>query len=112
MATCRNTQREVDLTAGPMPGTVQCDECGEVMLERDLTPVGTTFNSPFDQYRTRNGQSFTLMRVVDEPDDQHDEENLPMAVIRFGDGVEIEAWPEEIAKANARNPDLNVTIGD
>ncbi|WP_152346618.1 hypothetical protein [Brevibacterium sp. CFH 10365] len=55
-----------------------------------------TFESPYDEYAERNGQSFTHVREISEPDDAHDPEVLPMHVIRFDDGVEIEAWPEEI----------------
>lgn len=55
-----------------------------------------TFKSDYEQYAERNGQRFTHVRVIDTPDDTHDREALPMHVIRFDDGVEIEAWPEEI----------------
>lgn len=55
-----------------------------------------TFESTYEQHAERNGQSFTHVRVISEPDDMHDAEVLPMHVIRFDDGVEIEAWPEEI----------------
>jgi hypothetical protein len=36
------------------------------------------------------------LEVIDKPDKDHDEEVLPMYLIRFEDGQEIEAWPEEI----------------
>lgn len=55
-----------------------------------------TFQSPYDQYRERIGQPFTLIREITEPDAGHDAEVLPMYVIRFPDGEEIEAWPEEV----------------
>lgn len=56
-----------------------------------------TFQTPWSDHRDRIGQSFELVRIVDQPDDSHDAEVLPMYVIRFPDGVEIEAWPEEVA---------------
>lgn len=59
----------------------------------------THFASPYDQYRDRVGQAFTHVRTIDQPDATHDEEVLPMHVIRFEDGTEIEAWPEEVVAA-------------
>ena len=55
-----------------------------------------TFQSSYEQYTERNGQRFTLVRVIEKADAKHDQEVLPMYVIRFEDGVEIEAWPEEV----------------
>lgn len=51
-----------------------------------------TFESPFEQYKHRIGQSAV---VVEETFD-HDDEVGPMYRIRFDDGEEIDAWPEEI----------------
>jgi hypothetical protein len=57
----------------------------------------SSFRTPYDQYRERQGQPFTILRTIDTPDDQHDEEVLPMYEIQFtNDGAVIEAWPEEI----------------
>jgi hypothetical protein len=56
------------------------------------------FESPYDQYETRNGQHFEIVREISEADELHDAEVLPMYVIRFDDGCEIEAWPEEIGE--------------
>lgn len=56
----------------------------------------TTFSTPYNQYKDREGQAFTLIRIIDKPDETHDIDCLPMYVITFWDGVEIEAWPEEI----------------
>lgn len=55
-----------------------------------------TFKSVYSQYRDRNGQTFTHVMTIDKPDSTHDVESLPMYVIRFNDGTEIEAWPEEV----------------
>jgi hypothetical protein len=55
-----------------------------------------TFTTPYEQYASRNGQGFEFVRTISEPDSTHDAEVLPMYVIRFADGVEIEAWPEEV----------------
>lgn len=68
-------------------------EAGVSMPVLQMKPV---FDSPYEQYRDRNGQVFVLVREITEPDASHDAEVLPVYVIRFPDGVEIEAWPEEI----------------
>lgn len=62
-------------------------------------PISQTkqiFNTQYEQYKERNGQEFEHVRKIDEPDSSHDKECLPMYVIRFKDGFEIEAWPEEV----------------
>lgn len=60
--------------------------------------VRQKFKASFDQYRERDGQKFTLIGVVDTPDERHDAEVLPMFKIRFEDGYETEAWPEEVLR--------------
>lgn len=60
-----------------------------------------TFTSPWESLGGRLcadyiGQPFTIVAVIDEPDDTHDAEVLPMYRIRFADGFEVDAWPEEV----------------
>ena len=55
-----------------------------------------TFTTPYEQYATREGHPFKVRGIVDEPDETHDAEVLPMYVIQFDDGECIEAWPEEV----------------
>lgn len=55
-----------------------------------------TFISPYEQYKDRIGQRFEVIRQV--PIEGNDLECLPRWVIRFEDGFETEAWPEEICK--------------
>lgn len=55
-----------------------------------------TFTTPYDQHRAREGQAFDVVAEIDKPDADHDAEVLPMFRIRFADGFEIEAWPEEV----------------
>ena len=52
------------------------------------------FHSPYNQYRDRNGQSFEVLEPI--MNDQKDVEVGSMYKIKFQDGVEIDAWPEEI----------------
>ena len=56
----------------------------------------TTFTTPYDQYADRQDQPFDVLAKITEPDDEHDEEVLPMYRIRFADGFVTEAWPEEV----------------
>jgi hypothetical protein len=56
------------------------------------------FRTPYEQYRVREGQRFEVVRVIDAADAEHDAECLPMYVVRFGDGAEVEAWPEELSR--------------
>lgn len=57
-----------------------------------------TFTTPFDQYANREGQRFNVLAKITEPDEDHDAEVLPMYRIRFDDGFEIDAWPEEVER--------------
>ena len=56
------------------------------------------FDTPYEDYQKYNGKSFEVVRRMSYADDDIDLECLPKWVIRFEDGVEIEAWPEEICK--------------
>lgn len=64
-----------------------------------MTQFRTRFTTPYDQHKGRAGEPFMHVRTIDKPDATHDAEVLPMHVIRFEDGVEIEAWPEEVVQA-------------
>lgn len=56
------------------------------------------FVSPWEQYRERVGQKFTVIKqthkLVIDSEDQEGEEDVYL--IRFEDGVEIEAWGSEV----------------
>ena len=54
-----------------------------------------TFRARYAQYKELDGKPFTVTNVIEEADDEHDEEVLPMFVIQI-DGQQIEAWPEEV----------------
>jgi hypothetical protein len=63
----------------------------------DLDVKEVTFRTPYEQYRDRDGQKCVIVRTLTEPDEEHDAESLPMHVVCFEDGTEIEALPEEVA---------------
>ena len=62
-----------------------------------------TFTSPYQQYADRVGQRFTVLRVIDTPDEGFDEECLPMYRIVFEDGYATDAWPEEVLLYHSGN---------
>jgi len=49
--------------------------------------------------RLRDGQAVVVLTTFIEPDSTHDEEVLPMFLVRFPDGYECELWPEEMVGA-------------
>lgn len=57
-----------------------------------------TFAAKYDQHAARNGQTFTILGAVD-PRAYDASECGEMFTIRFADGVQIEAWPEEVESA-------------
>lgn len=57
-----------------------------------------TFQSPYDQYKHKNGIKFKVIRKITKPTKLIDFECLPMYSIQFEDGDKILAWPEEIEK--------------
>lgn len=54
-----------------------------------------TFATPYDQYSDRRGQPFTVLGYADPSTYDKDEVGVQFR-IRFEDGVEIVAWPEEV----------------
>lgn len=70
-----------------------------------MQTIRETFTTPFDQYRDRIGQRFTVIRKITRRNmtqadrAEYDAEVLPMYKIRFADGHETSAWPEEVEAA-------------
>lgn len=61
-----------------------------------------TFQTPYEQYRRYNGAAFTVERRVD-PETYDAAEVGPMYQVWLDadeDGVNIQAWPEEIFTGN------------
>lgn len=97
--------KEVDQTARFLAGQVAFElnerdcrmDAGAVLEElKFLVGVRPAFKAWYDQYRERDGEPFTILSIIDEPDEDHDEEVLPMVWIQFEDEEIIEAWPEEV----------------
>lgn len=69
-------------------------------LAQPCLPYREAFRAMFEQYAERNGQSFVVLGEVSTEEagkiEQVDADSFPMYVIRFPDGHETHAWPEEI----------------
>lgn len=79
---------------------------GNVAISIDHAASGKTgtFTAKYDQYAERSGQFFTVLGAVD-PKTYDADECGEMFYIRFADGTEIEAWPEEVESALQGNVD-------
>lgn len=67
-------------------------------IEHPASGKTGTFAAKYDQHAERNGQSFTVLGAVD-PKTYDAGECGAMFCIRFSDGAEVEAWPEEVESA-------------
>jgi hypothetical protein len=65
-----------------------------VVFDVVLGQFRTTFRTPYDQYADRIGQRFSVIREL--TDAERGAEVGTMYRIRFADGTEIDAWPEEV----------------
>lgn len=94
----------MNTTAGPV--YVGTDDDGQP-YEHPLVPVGTpfAFHSPYqygptgwtdEAFAARKGAQAEVVGHITTADESTDEESLPMYRVRFADGVEIVAWPEEV----------------
>ena len=76
-------------------------------IEHPASGKTGTFSAKYDQHAERNGQTFTVLGAVD-PSTYDAAECGDMYVIRFADGLLIEAWPDEVTSAfnvtNHREP--------
>lgn len=56
-----------------------------------------TFHGPYDQYEDRKGQKATVIGLITENTDEVDVNEVGyMYRVRFEDGFETLAWPEEV----------------
>ena len=69
--------------------------CAFKYLQHRCTGCTGEYEAKFDQYAHLNGQQFMLIGRVD-PKTYDAEECGEILVIRFGCGLEISAWPEEV----------------
>ncbi len=62
-----------------------------------MTSYKPAFDSPLEQNLERNGHGISPSSAsITDADAERDVKVLPMDRIRFADGTEIEAWPEEV----------------
>lgn len=57
-----------------------------------------TFDSPYDDTRSKNGMKFKVLRRLSYVTDDVDIENLPMWEVEFENGEHEQCYPEEICK--------------
>ena len=57
-----------------------------------------TFNTPYEECSEYNGQKYEIVRRASYVDGDCDMECLPQWIIKFADGKEINAYPEDICK--------------
>jgi nucleoside-diphosphate kinase len=69
-------------------------------------PRRITFKTPYDQYGNRDGQECTVLRKLPPSEIGDYDEVGDMYRVRFDDGEEIDAWPEEIGTGLT----LNMTL--
>lgn len=67
-------------------------------IEHPASGKTGAFSAKYDQHAERNGQSFTVLGAVD-PGTYDAAECGEMFTIRFADGAQIKAWPEEVQSA-------------
>lgn len=78
-------------------------------IEHPASGKTGTFAAKYDQHAERNGQSFTVLGAVD-PKTYDAEECGTMFRIRFADGAEVEAWPEEVESAMSLQGNVSIYI--
>lgn len=55
------------------------------------------FHTPYEQYKEKDGFPFEIVKVFDKDDNTHDISEVGiMYLIKFSNGEQIEAWPEEL----------------
>lgn len=60
-------------------------------------PSGSSWEGLGPRARESIGQEVTIKKVIDRPDNEHDEEVLPMFLVEFNDGDDdLEVWQDEL----------------
>lgn len=75
------------------------DEVRAWIAAKPLPELAPTFESPWSDGEEHAGKTFVLVKVIDASNydpTQYDEEVLPKYKVRFEDGTEIDAGPEEV----------------
>ena len=68
----------------------------------EAAPIRKNFDTRHSQHADRIGESFDVVRRIVAPDAEHDLDALPMYRIRFRDGAEIDAWPDEVEEPSRK----------
>ena len=55
------------------------------------------FRTPYEQYKEKDGFPFEIVKIFDKDDNTHDISEVGiMYLVKFSNGEQIEAWPEEL----------------
>ena len=79
-----------------------CNANPTIVNDEPPRAIREFFTTPFEQYREREGQRFTVLRKITQRNateadrKEYDNEALPMYEIQFSDGFKTAAWPEEV----------------
>ena len=73
------------------------------MSSIERAPLRRTFTTRHVQYIDYIGQPFEVLQRIDAPSIKYDADILPMYRIRFRDGKEIDAWPDEVEESVRRS---------
>ena len=65
-----------------------------------------TFNTPYEECSEYNGQKYEIVRRASYVDGDCDMECLPQWIIKFADGKEINAFPEDICKVEVTGREM------
>ncbi|HZK53005.1 MAG TPA: hypothetical protein VFC84_02195 [Desulfosporosinus sp.] len=71
-------------------------DVGLFFAEYEAEGYSQKFWTPYTDHRSRIGEAFKVVRRLGDKEDEVDSECLPMWKIRFKDGFEVSAFPEEI----------------
>lgn len=68
------------------------------------------FNTPYEECSEYNGQKYEIVRRASYVNGDCDMECLPQWIIKFEDGKEINAYPEEICKIEVNMRGIEETL--
>lgn len=69
-----------------------------------------TFTTTRPELAHHNGQAFTPLDILDRASTAHPAGNLPLHVLRLGDGTEIEATSEEALETSSGNLECTLVV--
>jgi hypothetical protein len=75
-------------------------EITKEMIDSIQKGFGYKFKTEYSDMKRHNGKIVTVVKIIDKPDEYHDEDCLPMYVVQTDSLEEFEAYPEELLREN------------